>query len=133
MKRTAYILLALIMVTSGFSQELIRNPAKPLNPQAGRILKLEPVFEISDASGEFFFKQPLKYEMDDRGFLYILDEEQLLKFSPEGKFVKNFYKKGQGPGEIASDYGMSGFYCSRNSVFVYDGDGKIIQFDVKAT
>jgi hypothetical protein len=129
MKRTVYILLALIMAGSGFSQELVRNPAKPQNPQAGRILKLEPVFEISDASGEFFFKYPQKFDMDDRGFLYILDEDQLLKFSPEGKFVRNFYKKGQGPGEIASDDGMRGFFCIRNSVFVYDGDGKIIQFD----
>jgi len=129
MKKAAFIFLSMIVAITGFSQELIRNSNKPLNPQAGRTLKLEPVFEISDASGEFFFKRPHKIEMDDRGFLYILDEEQLLKFSPERKFVKNFYKKGQGPGEIASDYGMSGFYCSRNSVFVYDGDGKIIQFD----
>lgn len=129
MKRTAYILLALIMVASGFSQELIRNSAKPLNPQAGRILKLEPVFEISDASGEFFFKYPYKFDMDDRGNLYILDEDQLLKFSPEGKFVRNFYKKGQGPGELASPFQMVSFSCVRSSIFVYNGVGKIIQFD----
>jgi len=129
MKRTAYILLALVLAASGFSQELIRNPAKPLNPQAGRILKLEPVFEISDASGEFFFKYPYKFDLDNRGFLYISDENQLLQFSPEGKFVRNFYKKGQGPGELASSFQMVSFLCDRSSVFVYDGVGKIIQFD----
>ena len=129
MKRTAFIFLSIIMAASGFSQELIRNSAKPLNPQAGRILKLEPVFEISDASGEFFFKYPYKFDFDDRGFLYIRDENQLLQFSPEGKFVRNFYKKGQGPGELASSFQMVSFLCVRNSVFVYDGVGKIIQFD----
>jgi hypothetical protein len=129
MKRTAYILLALIMAASAFSQELIRNSNKPLNPQAGRILKLELVFEISDASGEFFFKYPYKFDLDDRGNLYILDEDQLLKFSPEAKFVRNFYKKGQGPGEIASNFQMVSFFSFRNELYVYDGRGKIIQFD----
>jgi len=129
MKKAALILLTLVLAASGFSQELVRNPAKPLNPQAGRILKLEPVFEISDAPGEFFFKRPYKFDMDDRGYLYILDKDQLLKFSPEGKFVRNFYKKGQGPGELASPFQMVSFLCVRNSVFVYDGVGKIIQFD----
>ena len=129
MKKIAFIFLALIIAVAGFSQELIRNSNKPLNPQAGRILKLEPVFKISDASGEFFFKHPNKFDMDDRGNLYIRDEDQLLKFSPEGKFVRNFFKKGQGPGELASSFQMVSFFCVRNSVFVYDGVGKIIQFD----
>jgi hypothetical protein len=129
MKKTALIFLSMIMAVTGFSQELIRNSNKPLNPQAGRVLKLEPVFEVSDAPGEFFFKYPYKFDLDDRGYLYILDEDQLLKFSPEGKFVRNFYKKGQGPGEIASDFQMISFLCIRNNVFVYDGVGKIVRFD----
>jgi len=129
MKRTAYILLSLTLAVSGFSQELIRNPAKPLNPQAGRTLKLEPVFEISDASGEFFFKYPYKFDIDDRGFLYILDEDQLLKFSPEGKFVRNFYKKGQGPGEIASNSGRVSYQVFKDQLYIYERYTKIIRLD----
>jgi hypothetical protein len=87
------------------------------------------VFEISDASGEFFFKYPQEFDMDDRGYLYILDKDQLLKFSPEGKFVRNFFKKGQGPGEIASPYQMVSFFSFRDEIFAYDGRGKIIRFD----
>jgi len=127
-KRSVFVLLILIIVVFGSSQELIRNSNKPLNPQAGRTLKLEPVFEISDASGEFFFKHPYKFDMDDLGYLYILDEDQLLKFSPEGKFVRNFYKKGQGPGEIASNYPVS-FFSFRSELYAYDGMAKIIRFD----
>jgi len=128
-KKTVFVLLPLISVIFGSTQELIRNSDKPLNPQAGRILKLEPIFEISDAAGEFFFKYPYKFDIDDRGYLYILDENQLLKFSPEGKFVRNFYKKGQGPGEIASNFQMVSFFSFRDELYVYDGRGKIIQFD----
>jgi hypothetical protein len=130
-KKTVFVLLPLITVIFGSTQELIRNSDKPLNPQAGRILKLEPVFEISDASGEFFFKYAYRFARDDRGSLFILDDDQLLQFSPEGKFVRNFYKKGQGPGELASSFQMVSFLCVRSSVFVYDGVGKIIQFDEK--
>jgi 6-bladed beta-propeller len=131
MKKTAFVLLTLILAVSGLAQELIRNSDKPQNPQAGRVLKLEPVFEISDASGEFFFKYAYRFAMDDRGFLYVLDDAQLLQFSPEGNFVRNFYKKGQGPGELASPFQMVSFICGRDSVFVYDGVGKIIQFDAE--
>jgi len=129
MKRTAFIFLSIIMAASGSSQELVRNPGKPLNPQAGRILKLEPVFEISDASGEFFFKYPNKFDMDDRGYLYILDEDQLLKFSPEGKFVRNFYKKGQGPGEIASNSGRVSYFNFKDQLYIYERYTKIIRLD----
>lgn len=67
------IIVGVLAVLSGFSQDLVRNPAKPLNPRAGRVLKLELLFEISDASGDFYFKYPQQFQLDDRGFLHILD------------------------------------------------------------
>ncbi|OGD11580.1 MAG: hypothetical protein A2Y86_04995 [Candidatus Aminicenantes bacterium RBG_13_62_12] len=129
MKKAAFIFLSMIMAVTGFSQELIRNSNKPLNPQAGRILKIEPVLEISDASGEFFFKHPYKFDMDDREFLYILDEDQLLKFSPDGKFIRNFYKKGQGPGEIATNSGRVSYLIFKDQLYIYERYTKIIRLD----
>ena len=129
MKRLAYFLPAILLAVLGSAQELIRNPAKPMNPQAGRVLKLEPVFTISDASGGFFFKYPYRFELDDQGYLYILDEQQLLQFSPEGTFVRNFYRPGQGPGEIATGFQMTSFLPLEDGLLVYDGATKIIRFD----
>jgi hypothetical protein len=129
MKKFFFIVLGIIIVGSGFSQNLIRNSARPLNPQAGRILKLERVLEISDASGEFFFKFPTRFHLDAKGFLYFLDDNQLLKFSPEGKFIRNFYKVGQGPGEIASRYQMVSYLTFGGGLYVYDGVAKIIHLD----
>jgi hypothetical protein len=128
-KTTLKILAVLAVAIAGFSQDIIRNPAKPLNPNAGRALKLEPVFEIKDESGEFYFKYPYRFDLDSRAFFYVLDEGQLLKFSPEGQFVRNFYKKGQGPGEIATRFNMVSFLSSRDVLYVYDGRGKIIRLD----
>jgi len=45
MKKIAGIWAGLLLAVFGSSQELIRNPAKPLNPDYGRVLKLEMVFD----------------------------------------------------------------------------------------
>jgi hypothetical protein len=34
------------------------------------------------------------------GSIFVLDEKQFLKFDKKGKFIKNLFKKGQGPGEF---------------------------------
>jgi len=129
LNKSTLALSGLLLAVSGFSQELVRNSAKPLNPDAGRVLRLESVYEISDASGEFFFRFPSRFQLDRQGRLYMLDQDQLLQFSPQGKFIRNFYKKGQGPGEIASRYQMISLVCFRDDVYVYDGRSKIIHFD----
>jgi hypothetical protein len=127
------ILAVLVLAASGLSQDTVRNPAKPLNPDSGRVLRLEPIYEIKDDSGEFFFKFPRKFALDSRGSLYVLDVDQLLEFSPEGRFVRNFYKKGQGPGEIGAPYHMVSFLVSGDGLYVYDGRGKIIRLDREGT
>jgi hypothetical protein len=52
-----------------------------------------------------------------------------LKFSPDGKFSKDLYKQGEGPGEIQSAYGFS---LNGSEVFVYDYmKRKIIVMDME--
>ena len=111
------------------SQEVINNSDNPLNTEAGRVLMLEEVFKIKDEPDEFFFAWPRSFCLDSQKNLFILDEDQLLKFSPEGKFIRNFYKKGQGPGEISSRYQMVSFFIHQDELFVYDGVAKILHFD----
>jgi hypothetical protein len=38
------------------AQHVIENSDKPLSKNAGRVLALQPVFRITDQSGDFFFK-----------------------------------------------------------------------------
>lgn len=122
-------LLGLFLACVLFPQELVRNPGKPLNRDPGRVLQLEPVFEIRDDSGEFFFKFPYRFDIDSRGCLYVLDQAQLMKFSPEGKFVGNLLKKGQGPGEIATRSQMISFFTKGGDLYIYDGTAKIVHLD----
>ncbi len=94
------LFLALNSITP--AQTKIENPKKPLNSHAGREMSLEEIMQINDVGGEFFFKYPTNLKVSANGFIFIEDMNQLLQFDSEGKFIRNFYKKGQGPGEMLS-------------------------------
>jgi hypothetical protein len=80
---------------------------KPLAFAAGRILALQQVWRISDEAGGYYFKRPSNLAVTSKGHLFIKDEKQLLHFDPDGRFVKNLYKEGQGPGEISKNFNFS--------------------------
>ena len=100
----ASVLLALLAVTAIASGQIVENPAKPAAKNAGRILQLAEVWKITDDGGEFYFQFPYDLQVADGGSIFLADRKELLKFSPDGKFLKNLYKKGQGPGEIGDDF-----------------------------
>jgi hypothetical protein len=90
----------------GAAQVVIENPSKPAARNADRILELKEVMRIKEDGGEFFFKSP-SMQVGPDSFVFVRDEEQLLKFDPKGKFVRNFFRKGQGPGEFLR---LAGFF-----------------------
>jgi len=100
--------LALMAILGAMSvlsaQSVIENPAKPLAKDAGRILQLTEVWRITDESAAFFFKYPRNLQIADDGTIFMTDAEQFLKFSADGKFLGNLYRKGQGPGEIGREF-----------------------------
>jgi hypothetical protein len=129
MKKKTIHLVGLVLIGFVSAQELVRNPGRPLNPDGGRTLRLEPIYTIRGDTGEFFFKFPYRFDLDASGCLYVLDKDQLLKFTPEGGFAGNRLKKGQGPGEMASPFQMISFFTRGDELYVYDGTSKIAHFD----
>jgi hypothetical protein len=87
--------------------EIVINPKSPLNKQAGRVLRLEETLRITDTGGEFYFKYPNQLETASDGSFFVADVGELLKFTKDGRFVKNLIKKGQGPGEFEQFYRFS--------------------------
>lgn len=114
----AVTLLALV----GFFQERA-NPKQPLHPNPGRVLKLAEVMRIPGEGEGYYFEGARDLEIDAAGNLYICDswssarKAHLLKFSPEGKFVKDLYRQGEGPGEILSSYD---FALSGTEIYILD-------------
>ena len=79
---------------------LIENPARPSGKNSGRIVELKPLLSISDQPPNFFFKYPSNVKLSRRGDIFVLDDEEILQFDSSGKFRRNYFKKGQGPGEM---------------------------------
>lgn len=135
MKRFALIFTFLIVLSSlNLTQETIENQEKPLNKNAFRVIKLQELFRIKDESGDFYFKSIENYgklKVAPDGTFFISDENQLLKFSPQGKFVKNLLRIGQGPGEMWSSRYPHGIYLTQNDIYLYDKSArKIVHTDL---
>ncbi len=141
MKRAAFIVLFLFVFTFvALSQTIIENPEKPLSKNAGRVLKLKEIMRITDEGGEFYFGGPRNVKVTSDGSIFIQDKEKILKFSPEGEFIKNLYKKGQGPGEIMDYFS---YHIHKNEMFIWvpmankvihtDSDGGLVdEFKVES-
>lgn len=84
------------------AQTVVENPAKPKTANAGRVVVPEEVLAISDeGTSDFYFKSwPHNLRTSPDGSLILREEDQILLFDKNGKFRHNFYKKGQGPGEL---------------------------------
>jgi len=84
-----------------FSQTIVENPAKPKAANAGREIVPEEVLAISDEGrSDFYFKSPGGLTRGPDGSILLRDSEQVLHFDANGKFLRNLFKKGQGPGEM---------------------------------
>ena len=122
MKRCVPFLLFMIVVAV-YAQEVIDNPKTPHNENAGRELKLEEEFRIEGEGEGYYHNGARELQIDKSGNIYICDSwssgqrAHLLKFSPDGKFIRDLYKQGEGPGEIQSAYDFS---LNGSEVFVYD-------------
>lgn len=110
-----------------FSQEIIENPEKPINANAGRIVALEKVFVISDTGSGYYFEAPRLPKVAPDRTIFVLDREQLLRFDPSGKFLHNYFKKGQGPGEL--EY-VTNYFLTEDHIVIHNGrPNKIVYLD----
>jgi len=110
-----------------FAQAVIENPEKPLSKDAGRIVELQKVMQIDEEADKFFFKYPRSLKVAPDGTLFVLDQVQLLRFDRDGRFLGNYFKKGQGPGELQE---VSNYFVQDNKIVVHDQRlSKIVHFD----
>jgi hypothetical protein len=114
------ICLGAMVLSSGilFSQEVIDNPGKPSAANVGRVLRLEEIWRVADTGGAFFFKYPRRLRIATDGSIFIQDVQELLKFTPEGTFVRNLFKKGEGPGEMSASFS---YQLDGSDLLIYDG------------
>jgi hypothetical protein len=92
--RKAYV-VCLVLLSLG----LLCPPLVPESPVA---IKLGPPLEIGRS--ELLFGSLASICEDDKGDFYVLDqrEQTVFKFSPDGRLLLKFGRKGQGPGDFQS-------------------------------
>ena len=101
MKKFVLLFSFLFIFTSIIlAQTIIENPEKPLNKNAGRVIRLKEVMRITDEEGTFYFSGPWDIKAAKDGSIFVHEPNNLYKFDANGKFIKNLYKKGEGPGEL---------------------------------
>jgi hypothetical protein len=125
--RTLLVLAAAVFAATAAAQDIIVNPAKPLSANAGRVVTLKEERRIEDTGKSFFFKMTRIIRVSPRGDIFVLDgQEQALQFDPEGRFVRNLFKKGQGPGELT---GLYDIWATNDNLFLIGDPAKILVFD----
>jgi hypothetical protein len=95
-----------VAVPAAGARQVIENPARPKAANAGRVVTPTEVLAITDeGTSDFYFYMPRDPKVAPDGSLLISDKDQILLFGADGRFRRNFFKKGQGPGRIPVSVG----------------------------
>ena len=141
--RKEFLAVALVLgllPAAVYSQKIVENPEKPIGKNAGRVLGLQEIWRITDEEGKFYFKRPADLRVAPDGSIFVVDEAELLKFSPHGEFVRNVFKPGQGPGELTSEVPALTIrekelvlydFMARNMIFLSSEGNLIRQFRIE--
>lgn len=109
--------------------EKVVNPGIPLNQNAGCQIKLKEVMRIEDRGEDYFFRYLSELKIAPDGTIFIKDWKQLYQFSPDGKYLCNYYKEGQGPGECV--YPGNFLFDKENFIIHSVNPAKVMFFDLK--
>jgi hypothetical protein len=114
-------MIVILMVLSGmriFSFTGIKNPDTPLKGEWD--FKPVKIWTI-DRAGDRFLARPGQIAAAPDGTVYLHDTKHKVNFifSPEGKFIKAFGEKGEGPSEIRNQWKMD---IVNNRLMISDAD-----------
>ena len=134
MRRIMSLFIVFLIPTWISAQKVTKNPDQPADARAGRVLQLNKELTVTDEQGEFYFKSPKNIQIAPDGSIFLLDEDQFLKFDADGKFLKNLFRIGQGPGEVEqiSDYIFSDgqiavLQAQPNKIVLMDMQGEFLR------
>ena len=102
-KASIFLFSTIILFSFSISTEATGNSEMPdgvSGKKAGRSLHLIEAQRITDYDGDFIFRRIRGIKVAVDGSVYIRCRDHLYKFTSEGKLVRNYITKGEGPGEV---------------------------------
>jgi hypothetical protein len=129
MKRTLLLLISCsFFISATQAQQIVENSERPLSPKSRRSISLKEVLRITEEGDAFYFQRPDLLRVGLDGSIFVKDRDQLLQFGSNGKLIRNYFKKGQGPGELNF---VSDFTVYDKGLIVHNGyPSKIVWFDL---
>ena len=124
--KTIQVLAVIAFTATLFGQEIVENPAKPAAKNAGRAVAFKEIATVRDGGEEFYFEWPRNIQAAPDGSFFLVSKDQLLQFDASGRFLRNYYKRGQGPGEM--QYGVR--YGFDGRTLVVFNFAKVLRFDL---
>lgn len=126
-KAIALSTVLLLLAGAAAGQKTIENPAKPASLRAGRVVQLKEVGRITEQPGKFFFRETWDIKAGEDGSLFVLEPNKLYEFNPAGKFVRDLFRKGEGPGEFSA--GITDFFLGNGEIVLSSSNvRKIVRF-----
>jgi hypothetical protein len=128
------VINAVFSTVTYLGAQIIENPSKPQAANAGRVVTPKEVLAIEDTGEKYYFKYPHNIKIGPDGSIFVIDGDQFLQFDPNGKYLRNLFKKGQGPGEMTNleNFDFEGknivaFSPYPAKLIWFDGNGKFIK------
>lgn len=118
--KTGLIILVLCLGSGWVLGEVkeIKNEDKPLKGEWN--FQLQKEWAV-DSAGETVLLSPTNIEVDSDGNIFILDRRnnQFFVFGPDGKLLRTFARKGEGPGELKMPFS---FFLKGDQVIAQEFD-----------
>ncbi|MBM3310987.1 MAG: 6-bladed beta-propeller, partial [Candidatus Aminicenantes bacterium] len=123
---TPAVFLVLVL-NAPLMPQVIENPAKPLSPDAGRVVTVREEMRIEDTGKDFTFSSVWDIEIAPDGTIFVQDgNQQVLQFDSNGILLRILLKKGQGPGELSS---VDSILLTERRILLQGIPPKILAFD----
>lgn len=130
-KGATFLIVSTILFITGAAQDIIENRNARLSVNADRVVTLKEEMRIEDTGEGFYFKNPRAIRVSPKGDVLIFDgQEQALHFDAQGRFIRNLFKKGQGPGELTVLFDI---WATSERLYLSGDPSKILVFHFDGT
>jgi len=106
----------------------LTTPDVPKNAELQNLLSYQRPGDVSD----LYLNNPYSMDFSENGRLYVIDANthKVHMWGDDGKYIKSFGNKGEGPGEMINPFKIE---ATADSVYVWAGNSQMSIFDLEGT
>lgn len=132
MKMPLILVAGLAILLEGCEPKVFVNQEKPVHPGAGRVLERQELLEFENRldKSSFRLNTPDPLQADSRGSLYVLDQDRLVKFFPDGRFAWELSRVERPASPFSLPVNFVSYVVWRDEPYICNGIDKIVHLDM---